>query len=262
MGWQNKDRGGKRRRLKTARGTAAAIPRADTWGQFEPIAIAFKREPEQFDGVGIVLGELGDEHLCGIDLNCCVNEDGALADWAKPFVAEVLTYAEVSPSGGGLKLFFRCGADDARQVRPAFSFADGTWGCKRSVGSNGADHGPAVEVYIGPGRYFTVTGKPWAQLPDAVALLDRPALLRLAELVPKPKAAVNGSAGADNTRSATALRKCSALRRAGKTFDEMAAHLRSDPETAEWVREKGEASGGRESSAYGQERRRSRRTPR
>ena len=116
-------------------------------------------------------------------------------------------------------------------------------------GANGANHGPAVEVYLGPGRYFTVTGKQWPQTPDEVTLLDRAALLRLAELVPKPKAAVNGSvnaAGADSSRSAIAFRKGAELRRAGLSFDEMAAHLRSDPETAEWVREKGDASGGRE----------------
>jgi hypothetical protein len=47
-------------------------------------------------------------------------------------------------------------------------------------------------------------------------------------------------------RSATALRKGAALRRAGKTFEEMCAALAADPETADWTKEKGEANGSRE----------------
>jgi hypothetical protein len=55
-----------------------------------------------------------------------------------------------------------------------------------------------------------------------------------------------GNTGRDNSRSAIAFRKGAALRRQGCSFEEMSAALRSDPETAEWVREKGEANGGRE----------------
>jgi putative DNA primase/helicase len=55
-----------------------------------------------------------------------------------------------------------------------------------------------------------------------------------------------GKGGGDNSRSAIALRKGAALHREGKTFEEMCKALRCDPETAEWVREKGDANGGRE----------------
>jgi hypothetical protein len=47
-------------------------------------------------------------------------------------------------------------------------------------------------------------------------------------------------------RSALALGKGAALRRQGKTFEEMCAALHDDLETAEWYKEKGEAAGKRE----------------
>ena len=52
--------------------------------------------------------------------------------------------------------------------------------------------------------------------------------------------------GRDDTRSGVAFRKGVALRRAGRTFDEMVAALLADPETADWTRDKGEANGQRE----------------
>ena len=72
-------------------------------------------------------------------------------------------------------------------------------------------------------------------------------LEHLAPLIPAKKSA-NGSRErtGDNSRSAAAFRKGAALRREGKTFEEMCEALRTDPETAEWYRQKGEASGGRE----------------
>jgi tetratricopeptide (TPR) repeat protein len=50
----------------------------------------------------------------------------------------------------------------------------------------------------------------------------------------------------DQSRSAIAFRKGAALRRAGKTFEEMCEELRADPDTADWCCEKGDAEGSRE----------------
>ena len=47
-------------------------------------------------------------------------------------------------------------------------------------------------------------------------------------------------------RSRIALRKGAAVRRAGKSYEEMCAALRSDPETADWCKEKGERNNERE----------------
>ena len=67
----------------------------------------------------------------------------------------------------------------------------------------------------------------------------------------QPAFAGNGAAkraprGTDSSRSAVAFRKGIALRAAGRSYEEMVEALRSDPETAEWCREKGDANGGRE----------------
>ncbi len=125
------------------------------------------------------------------------------------------TYGERSPSGTGLKFYFRCKAEDAREVRAAFGITGNSWGCKRSVGANGADHGPAVEVYLGEGRFFCVTGAAWPMSPDHVALFDRAALLRLAALMPKGagRKGDDGRAERDNSRSAVAFRLAAKLYR-------------------------------------------------
>jgi putative DNA primase/helicase len=245
--WRNESRSGRPTKVpKTVRNTNAASTRPDTWAPFASVALALRRQPYVFDGPGIVLGDLDSgEHLCGVDLDGALDEDGTLAEWARPIVAVLPTYGEISPNGRGLKFFFRCGAADARTVRLAFGISGDAWGCKRTIGANGADHGPAVEVYIGPGRYFTVTGKQWGRAPDDVALFDRDGLQRLAALMPNPAAGVHGTGG-DNSRSAIAFRKGAALRRRGKTFPEMCIALHADPETADWCREKGDANGGRE----------------
>jgi hypothetical protein len=54
------------------------------------------------------------------------------------------------------------------------------------------------------------------------------------------------SAPLGRDRSAIALRKGAELYRAGKTFEEMCAALATDPETADWTREKGEKNDNRE----------------
>jgi hypothetical protein len=87
----------------------------------------------------------------------------------------------------------------------------------------------------------------WPELSD---LLDWPTLERLAALVPSRRsgsaAKRDRAARGDDSRSGIAFRKGCALKRAGKTFEEMAEALLADPETADWVREKGLAYGGRE----------------
>ncbi len=79
-------------------------------------------------------------------------------------------------------------------------------------------------------------------------MVDRAALERLAQLIPPARSGMADSdkGGADHSRSAIAFRKGATLRRAGKMFEEMGAALRADPETADWVREKGDTNSGRE----------------
>ena len=249
LGWKTEIRNDKPTKVpKSWKNFNAKSTDPKTWAPFSDIAGIVQKQPALWDGIGITFGDIGsDEYLGGLDLNSCLNAQGELADWARPVAEAARTYLEVSPSAGGLKAFFRFSADDMDVVRKAFGIEQDKWGCRRGVGGNGKDHGPAVEVYLS-GRFFAVTGKHWPASPQDVALLDRAALLHIATLVQQAIGAGTSKPGSgkDDSRSATAFRLGAKLCREGKTYDEMCAGLREHPETAAWYKEKGEAAGGRE----------------
>jgi Family of unknown function (DUF5906) len=198
-------------------------------------------------GIGWMLGDFGsDIHAGGLDLDSCLR-DGTLAPWAAAILEAVPTYAEISPSGSGIKLFFYIATADVRPFLERIGAAQDQWGIRRDVpGEDARAHGPAIEVYLSH-RYFAVTERHWPSSPDRLTFLDWPALERLAGLVPPPRTTGTGrDSGGDNSRSAIAFRKGAALRRDGKTFEEMVDALRSDPETADWCRVKGMAADMRE----------------
>jgi len=100
-----------------------------TWATYDEAAdyLIFN----DFDGLGIVLGD----DLHGIDIDDCRDPvTGKLTDFAQEVLDKVDGYAEVSPSGTGIKIFSRTNLDSSRT--------------KKEFG---------VELYR-DGRYFTVTG--------------------------------------------------------------------------------------------------------
>jgi hypothetical protein len=200
----------------------------------------------QGGGIGIQLGDLGaDTYLGGLDLDSCIEGEDC-ADWARAICDLAQTYGEISPSGTGLKLFFYVATEDVRPFLDRIGVLPDQWGCRRAApGADGRDHGPAIEVYLS-GRYFAVTSNQWPGCPDRITSLERDVLLRLAGIIPPPRQSPGAGGSGDNSRSAIAFRKGIALRRAGKTFEEMVEALRIDPETGDWVREKGAAAGSRE----------------
>jgi hypothetical protein len=220
-------------------GRPAKADDPDTWLTYEKAIALHRCLPNgKGGGVGIELGDLGaDQHLVGVDLDSCIDESGCLALWAEKILAELDSYAETSPSGKGVKAFFLCASEDIRPLLEALGVTEPNQdGVKRSVGSNGADHGPGVELYTAR-RYFAVTGKIVPGKPDRIHLLDWPQLERIVKLIP-PARSTNGSdsGGRDSSRSAIAFRKGAALRRAGKSFEEMVAALRDDPDVGDWAR--------------------------
>lgn len=114
-----------------------------------------------FAGVGFVF-TLGDPY-CGIDLDRALDANGNLLPWAAPIVRGLATYAEVSPSGGGVKLFCRASLprDDADELVR-----------HRSSGHGDAGDG-MIEMYDAD-RFFTVTGRTLRGLHD-VCIEDRQA---------------------------------------------------------------------------------------
>jgi hypothetical protein len=248
VAWRNEDRGGKATKVPhDPNGGRAKADDPTTWGtRAEAEAKAAEIVKEQGGGVGIELGDLGgDLYLAGADLDSCIGPDGSLAPWAEVILAELDTYAEISPSGTGIKAYFYCASEHVRRFLELLGLTDqDQWGVKRSVGKGGRDHGPAVEIYFSH-RYFAVTEQLFPGKPNRIALLDLSILERLAKLIPPAR---SGPGGSDTSRSAKAFREGARLRRDGRTFEELCEALRRhpDPDIRAWCREKGEANGMRE----------------
>jgi hypothetical protein len=252
VGWLNEERGPEGKLTKVPYGLGDKPAKADkpeTWLTYEEATALYRRIVNgKGGGVGIELGDLGaDQYLVGVDLDSCIDESGCLALWAEKILVELDTYAETSPSKRGVKAFFRCASEDIRPLLEALGVTDPNQaGIKRSVGGDGRDHGPGVEVYTAR-RFFAVTGKLMPGKPDRINMIDWPQLERITRLIP-PARSTNGSAsgGRDSSRSAIAFRKAAELRRAGLDYEQMVDALALDPETADWVREKGMAQNQRE----------------
>ena len=111
-------------------GASASSSNPDTWTDFFHAQEAY--ETGRFDGVGFVFD--GSDGILGIDLDDCIEPNGALNELAEQIVNQVEGYCEVSPSGTGVKIFTRAQLSAAH-----------------------VDHDKGLEIYP-KGRYFTVTG--------------------------------------------------------------------------------------------------------
>lgn len=73
----------------------------NTWASFGRALACYRRG--LLDGVGYVLSK--DDPFAGVDLDGCRDpESGEIAAWAAAILAELDSYAEVSPSGTGVKI--------------------------------------------------------------------------------------------------------------------------------------------------------------
>ncbi len=123
-----------------------------TWATYDRAAYAARRNG--LPGVGYVLTP--DDDIGGFDLDGCRNaETGALVPWAADVLAFSETYAEVSPSGRGIRIFALGKPEKAAKCDPA-----------------------GVEVYAKE-RFLTVTGRHIAGTPNEI----RPAPKTLAALL-------------------------------------------------------------------------------
>lgn len=124
-------------------GPTAKTNSADSWGTFDEAVKVYQKGG--FAGIGFVFADA--DPFCGIDLDGCRDPDtGAIADWAQAIIREVGTYAEISPSQTGVKLF----CIGSLPVRTGKNIKLPHLTC----------HGgkvPGVEMYD-HGRYFAVTG--------------------------------------------------------------------------------------------------------
>lgn len=138
--WKLIDRDGKPTKVPfSVDGSPAKSNDPSTWSDFDSAKALAKR----YSGVGFMFSE--SDSFCGIDLDGCRDfTTGVVSKWAKDIVLECGSYAEVSPSGTGVKIFLK-----------------GKWNGGRKCEIEGADpvseKQPAIEIYDRL-RYFAVTG--------------------------------------------------------------------------------------------------------
>jgi putative DNA primase/helicase len=130
-------------------GDDARIPTdPSTYGTLDE-AIARKQMINGIGGVGIVLGSVNnDYHLVGIDLDSCRAEE-TIADWALEIIERFDTYAEISPSQSGIKLFFLMRNNDWNRLHEFI-------GRKTRKPFSAGEH---KEVAIDTARFYAVTAQ-------------------------------------------------------------------------------------------------------
>lgn len=129
-------------------GGFASSTDSDTWTSYESAVEFCERTDTDACGVGFVVGE--SDALIGIDIDDCRDaETGKLDDIVVDFLRETDTYAEVSPSGTGLRIF-------------AFGEVPDDNGNEADL--PGEAH---IEMYW-TGRYLTVTGHHIGTTPEDV----------------------------------------------------------------------------------------------
>lgn len=141
--WKFDQRGGKPTKVPYQfDGKPAESDNPATWTDFASVERRFQKRG--YEGLGFMFAE--DGGLCGIDLDGCrEKQTGKVSDWAREIILAFGTYAEVSPTETGVKLF-------AKGKSP---FATGR---RISVEApKVCDKEPGIEIYD-HGRYFAVTG--------------------------------------------------------------------------------------------------------
>lgn len=140
--WRNETRGDKPTKVPyQTSGQHASSTDPQTWTTFDKAFARFQQGG--YDGIGYVFAQ--DDPFCGIDLDGCRDEGGG-REWARQIVARFNSYAEVSPSSTGVKIFI--------EGRLPFS------GRKKELPKEEPCGGksPGIEVYD-QARYFAVTGR-------------------------------------------------------------------------------------------------------
>lgn len=122
-------------------GFMASHSNPNSWGSYQEAVNRAVRY--RLPGVGFVLTETDD--LTGCDLDKCVDaETGEVEIWAREIVALAETYAEISPSGRGLRLIWKGKVEKTTKCDPVH-----------------------VEIYRSQ-RYLTITGNHIAGTPTDI----------------------------------------------------------------------------------------------
>lgn len=146
-GWRLSRRNGEwtKTPVDASTGATAKSNDPDTWTGFEATLSYMKTHRlsvNPLSGVGFMFHPA--DGLAGVDLDDCRDpQSGAVAEWAREIVSELDSYAEVSPSATGIKVFLRGELPSGRKRRGS------------------------IEMYD-RGRFFTVTGHRAVESPAEV----------------------------------------------------------------------------------------------
>lgn len=234
--WREEERNGSKTKVpyaSTSRKAATNDP--STWiTRPEAKAISARLKTDGRKGVGVFLGGDGESRMGGIDLDSCLDPvSNTLEPWAQEVVDRFGSYAEISPSGTGVKVFFRYAAADLESLRAVM---ETQWTKSWSRGSH-------IEIALHLGnRYFAVTELLFPGTPDHLCMVDRDSLLWLIQDAgPAFKRAGNTDSdtgnGKDESRSGRAFAVARDCRRAGMDYEVFRAELSKDPDLAEWSKD-------------------------
>lgn len=154
----------------------AASNRPGTWHTFRAARACYEDRPDFFDGIGYVFS-VGDPYVGG-DIDSCLDPAGQLGGLALTHLP--VTYAEISPSGSGVKFIAR-----------AAKLASGR---KTARG----------ELYSS-GRYFTITGRVIDQAHNTITDQQAAVDTFLAALGSASRAAGGGEANGDRAALAASI---------------------------------------------------------
>lgn len=102
MLWKYVERDGKETKMPFKNnGVPASSTKPDHYSAFNELAPNI----DYYNGVGFVFTE--SDPYCGIDIDDCIDSDGALHPSAREIVKLFNSYTEISPSGTGLKIFIK-----------------------------------------------------------------------------------------------------------------------------------------------------------
>jgi putative DNA primase/helicase len=158
--WRYETKAGRRTKVPfQLSGVAADVSDRRTWSSFETALHVWRRQARRYAGLGFVFSK--EDNFAGIDLDHSLDERGDVKKWARGIVERFGdSYMEVSPSGGGLKIW---AAGSLPANLPGVTVEGGS-----------------IEMYD-HGRYFAVTGRVFRGAPlqveehtaDLLALYNR-----------------------------------------------------------------------------------------
>ena len=188
--------------------------------------------------VGIMLGPIVDNEslsLGGVDMDGCRDPDtGELTGWATATIKGLgATYAEVSPSGRGVKAFFTYATGEVAALRNRLKVSSDSKGYRKILATAGDHKELAVDLQ---GRFYIVTGDRLDATPGGLATIGPDEIGFLVDVAAPMARKAFGKKGDDGKRdrSKEAYRLAIDFKR-DDDREGWEAALAADPDLAEWA---------------------------